>query len=64
MWTLANFEFLGLTVGSLPADHHAVIGAINLCMPRSKTLVESRRDNLGKGTLEFWTTKERDVTPV
>jgi hypothetical protein len=33
-------------------------------MPRSKSFVESRRNKLGKDTLELGATEERDVTPV
>jgi hypothetical protein len=51
-------------VDSLPADNDAVIGAINLCMPRSKSFVEPWRNKLGKDTLELGATEERDVTPV
>ena len=52
------------TVDSLPADDDAVIGAVNLCVPCPESLVKSRRNKLGKDTLELGATEERDVTPV
>lgn len=61
-----NFNESGICkiVDSLPADNDVVIGAINLCVPRSKPFVESRGNKLGEDALELRATKERDVTPV
>jgi hypothetical protein len=55
---------IGRIVDSLPTNDDVVIGAIDLCVPRSKSFVESRRNKLGKDTLELGATVERDVTPV
>ena len=62
-WNVNEFRLCRI-VDSLPTNDDAVIGAINLCMPRSKPFVEPRRNKLGKDTLELGATKESDVTPV